>query len=560
MVQLLIRELAVVDRSPAEGDLAQWFRQRFGEEPTYSRLVERLGLTAAERQALIRRLLDDDGAHPRQPSPAHRSLARLVRGGWVRVIVTTNFDRLIEEALVAEGVYPTVLPTPESVAGALPLVHAGPVVLKLHGDQSDPTILNTDVELETYEPAVDRLLDQVFDEYGLIVCGWSAESDTALRRAIERSPTRRFTTFWSAFGDTNEPTENLIRLREAEVIAGLDADRFFGDLADSCEALASVTGPSALSVAASVALAKRELSGTETAISLHDRLRHEVERVRDLDILRPDARRSGDDQIAVVAEFAREAELLVALTATVAYWGTPQTDVWWTGELARLARPAQAGGTMAVLDRPRLPALAMATAAGVAAVASGRYDLLGELFGLELVPHGVRGDRAPAVLAVTPDVLHAGNPTSILYQLLRPAFADHLALGRDGFVQAWERWQYLIYLASLDVRIGGILVRPTSDGIRVDGFRNKPLPQDWILDDLERREDRHPLLDAGFFSGLADTMREAIITIGSNLAEAAQRADDAMVIRSDTTSGALPSGLHYPGSYSSDPDEVFGGN
>ena len=45
---------------------------------------------------------------------------------------------------------------------------------------------------------MNRLLDQVFDEYGLIVCGGSADWDKA-RAAIERCPNRRDTTYWSAF-------------------------------------------------------------------------------------------------------------------------------------------------------------------------------------------------------------------------------------------------------------------------------------------------------------------------------------------------------------------------
>ena len=55
--------------------------------------------------------------------------------------------------------------------------------------------------LAEYDEPMNRLLDQVFDEYGLIVCGWSADWDTALRAAIERSPNRRYTTFWSAYGE-----------------------------------------------------------------------------------------------------------------------------------------------------------------------------------------------------------------------------------------------------------------------------------------------------------------------------------------------------------------------
>jgi hypothetical protein len=47
---------------------------------------------------------------------------------------------------------------------------------------------NTGEELSSYEDGIEHLLNQVFDEYGLIVCGWSGEWDIALRRALERFP------------------------------------------------------------------------------------------------------------------------------------------------------------------------------------------------------------------------------------------------------------------------------------------------------------------------------------------------------------------------------------
>jgi type I restriction enzyme R subunit len=43
----------------------------------------------------------------------------LVAGGYVRVIVTTNFDRLIERAIEDAGVTPAVISTPDATEGAL---------------------------------------------------------------------------------------------------------------------------------------------------------------------------------------------------------------------------------------------------------------------------------------------------------------------------------------------------------------------------------------------------------------------------------------------------------
>ena len=86
----------------------------------------------------------------------------------------------------------------------LPLIHTQCCVLKLHGDYLDPRIRNTRSELEAYPEEFDQLLDRIFDEFGLIVCGWSATWDNALRNAIERCPSRRFATYWAVRGEPSD--------------------------------------------------------------------------------------------------------------------------------------------------------------------------------------------------------------------------------------------------------------------------------------------------------------------------------------------------------------------
>ena len=111
-----------------------------------------------------------------------------MRRGYIRVIVTTNFDRLTENALRELGVEPTVVASVDVLSGAEPMAHSACYVLKLHGDYKDARILNTDAELHTYPSEYNRQLDRMFDEYGLIVCGWSGEWDHALRAAFLRAP------------------------------------------------------------------------------------------------------------------------------------------------------------------------------------------------------------------------------------------------------------------------------------------------------------------------------------------------------------------------------------
>jgi hypothetical protein len=77
---------------------------------------------------------------------------------------------------------------------------------------------------------MDSLLDRVFEDYGLVVCGWSADWDVALRAAIERAVDPRFPLYWAARGAPSEKAKALIEHRSGVVIRIDGADEFFEDL------------------------------------------------------------------------------------------------------------------------------------------------------------------------------------------------------------------------------------------------------------------------------------------------------------------------------------------
>jgi hypothetical protein len=177
----LIRRVAHLQGVSAEcePEPAKWYQDQFGAEPSYGGLLEQLAGTQAERQRLLRSYFEPDEADletgRKVPTDAHRAIAELVRKAYFKVILTTNFDHLLEQALEGIGVVPVVLATPDAIRGRTPLAHSGCTVVKLHGDYLDARILNTESELARYDAAVNELLDEVIADYGLIVCGWSED-------------------------------------------------------------------------------------------------------------------------------------------------------------------------------------------------------------------------------------------------------------------------------------------------------------------------------------------------------------------------------------------------
>lgn len=180
----LVRRVAALEGVTDEPDWAAWFRRAHQSEPGYSDLLDQLAATPDERRAILHSYIEPTPeeleAGKKVPTKAHRAIARLVQAGYVRVILTTNFDRLMESALRDLGIEPTVIASEDALKGAVPFIHSRCYVVKMHGDYLDTRILNTEVELSKYTKAMNTLLDRIIDEHGLIVSGWSGDWDPAL--------------------------------------------------------------------------------------------------------------------------------------------------------------------------------------------------------------------------------------------------------------------------------------------------------------------------------------------------------------------------------------------
>jgi len=255
----------------------------FEKEADYSDLLHALTVSPAERVQLLRPFFEpteeEQEQRLKQPTEAHRAIADLVAKGYVRVLVTPNFDRLLETSLAQAGVQPTVITSADDVKGALPLTHSPCTVVKVHGDYLDARLRNTRNELEKYDEALDKLLDEILDNYGLVVCGWSGDWDTALRNAITRAPNRRFGMYWAARGGLSENAKTLVARRGATVMKIEGADHFFKGLRDSVEALDQFSQQDPRSPAVAVARVKRYLSNDQYRIALHDFIFDQTEQV-----------------------------------------------------------------------------------------------------------------------------------------------------------------------------------------------------------------------------------------------------------------------------------------
>ncbi len=396
----LVRRVATAQGVEEQSDWAKWYREKTGQEPNYSALLEEIASSPDERRAILHRYIEPDEQDREEgrkiPTKAHHAIAQLVRSGHVRVIVTTNFDRLMENALREQGVEPTVVSSADVLAGAEPLTHSRCYLLKLHGDYKDARILNTDQELSAYPESYDKLLDRIFDEHGLIICGWSGEWDHALRAAFLRAPNRRYPVYWAARRTLGTGASELATHRSAKTIPISGADEFFQTLQQRVETLEQSQRQNPLSVELLVNSAKRYLAKPEHRIQLDELLSQETERLMaqlDGGQFAPHGQWNQDEFRLRVRRYEALAEPLTRIAGVLGRWGdgSELTTILDIIRGVYLQAEKIGNGLMVWLGLRSYPAVLIFTAYGVGLTRSQRWQTLHEL----LVAPWPREDRDP---------------------------------------------------------------------------------------------------------------------------------------------------------------------
>jgi len=464
----LIDKLAHMLGEQPDPDPVQWYRVKFGEEPDYSKLLDAVAKSREERQQLLATYFEPTAEEREEglklPTDAHRAIATLVARGYVRVIVTTNFDRLIERAIEDAGVTPAVISTPDAVEGALPLVHQRCCVIKVHGDYLDTRIKNTPVELASYDDRVNHLLDRIFDEFGCVVCGWSAQWDDALCTAIERCRNRRFTTYWAVRGTVGDRADRLVKARAGMRIPIKDADIFFTELSEKVISLEEMQQPHPLSVTAAAATVKRLLANDAHLIRLHDLVQEETERAfASLQPVFGALVSNGNAKEKVqktLSEFRARMEVLRVIGMYGAFWGKSQHKHLFPAIIQRLATDPAAGESGVHLKESvrAIPSIIMLYTMGLAACASNNLEMLVSLLVNPILER--LGKVQPYLMAVDWEEVqqwfkllpeHERNhfPASEWLfaecrEILRPAIPDDQAY--DRLFDRFEAIRSLVYL------------------------------------------------------------------------------------------------------------------
>lgn len=464
----LIRRTAAA-QSEETGDAPdRWYADKYGKEAGYSDLLDSLCRTGIERQQLLKGYFEPDADEREQglkvPTPAHHAVAELMEAGLVRVIVTTNFDRLLEQALEQRGIVPVVVGSSDQAIGMIPLTHQKHCIIKIHGDYLDTRILNTENELAAYDPAMATLVDRVFDEFGLVVCGWSATWDHALRTSIERATNRRYACFWTTTGELSGEASAVITSRRADVVRIKSADSFFENLLDHVRGLEEFDRPHPLSVQAAVGAAKRYLANAEQRIRLHDLYRDAVAEAKAV-WTGPAFPPHGDSPTAEtisarIKAYDAAGATLVALNATIGIWSRGEQDDLLVDAIGEIGREQFINGSQYTVWgnlRP-YPGTLMLYAAGMASLIARRPALLSRLLSVRTSIIGntdaaavsnliaLRLAEAEHVAPLFGGKKHRVPMSDWLHDTLRETFRPFIAEDED-YDLLFDTFEYLFSLA-----------------------------------------------------------------------------------------------------------------
>jgi hypothetical protein len=209
--------------------LQQYFDSRVGfpkrdSDDEYAHYFEAAIPNEADRRRYI-----DNALAGAAPSYGHIALAALMKLDKTRMVWTTNFDSLVEDAaaVVYGSTGKLTVATPDSPQLATDAIQEEryPVLIKLHGDFRSRRLKNTSEELRAQDAELRQNLVKACKRFGLAVVGYSGRDHSvmnALEEVADSGEGFPFGLFW--FRRPDSPClERVVQLIERAVKAGTEA-------------------------------------------------------------------------------------------------------------------------------------------------------------------------------------------------------------------------------------------------------------------------------------------------------------------------------------------------
>jgi len=397
----LIRQIAGKGIKSGQNPL-DWYKETHdGRAPTFTQIIEEVAKSDNDREAILRHYFEPDDGQGKplefEPTSAHKTIARLVRDGIISMIITTNFDPLIEDAVKQETGKTPVVITHESDLRLMEVAGDQCRIVMVNGRYPTTFLRITPEDLITYDENISDYLNRIFSEYGLVICGWSGKHDTGLVKILTSERTRRFAIFWCTRESPETIPEEIRSKLNLSTIGIISANEFFESLESRIDIFRRHDRITPLSAESAIKKAKDAFRDPRPEMVLSDLLHDETDRII-LEVNRSDFVPQGpiDGKTCFknrLEEVERISAPLVAMVATISYYDNGTYSDLITETIDRLinlqaVEPSflhdgqRISGTYGTklneyLSKLRLyPALLVIYASGITAVHKGNFNSL----------------------------------------------------------------------------------------------------------------------------------------------------------------------------------------
>jgi hypothetical protein len=505
----IINQIALLKKNKCDPSPEEWYIKVFEEEPDYSNLLEKLTVTQEERLNLLRPYFEADEDNEeglKRPTKAHKFIAQLVKKGYIKLIITTNFDRLIENALKEIGIEPVVISNPNHIENTIPLIHSKITLIKINGDYLDTSFLNIKSELIKYDPRLEKLLIFIFENFGLITCGWSAKWDLALVTILKSANKFRFSNYFTFLNNAENELVELSNIRLGKTIEIQDADSFFSELSENVDALESNLTYNPLTPKIALARLKKYIVRDEFIISLNDLIQSQTENVFER-LNSTSFPHPNNEEIKKKIDFyLSQIDPLCSLLMHGVYWGKELHDELWIKTLTRIATPKEKSNNYTIWQEIEyLPALIIVYVLGLTCVLKNKYGLLLKISKIDIINQ--RGEEKLLKLANSWQVIdkrilqqvlgnnHHVPMSELLFYALRKHFENYI-LNDKEYENLFDNFEYLMALIYTK-KISSGWAPVGRFGYRIQDLRSNIIPKK--LEEIKNKKNTSELITTGLF-------------------------------------------------------------
>lgn len=462
----LIQKLAELKKEKCIPSPEEWFKLKYDEEPNYSNILAKLVKSPSERVNFLKPYFEPTEDEIEQglklPTKSHKHIASLVKKGYIKVVITTNFDRLLEKALQAENIEPIIIRHPNDIDGAMPLVHSDFVLVKINGDYLDTRFLNTEEELSVYDRKIQEYILRIINEFGIISCGWSAKWDIGLHNVIRQSENFRFSSYWTHLGKCESELKEIAKIRKGQTVKIKDSDSFFGELLDKILALENINDNHPLTPDIAVARLKRYIVKDEYKILLHDLFQNQLNeimskiRTKDDPSLYPD----NANLFPVISHYINCFEEFIPLIVEGVFWSKKEHYYLFVEILKKISSPKSPPGRSyeATVSLQYFPSLLALYTIGISALKEQNYVLLNMCFNLKIDESDYEyADKIFLIEKVHPCIVESRLMNSIISMNLKTPISTFLcqtlkkyftkgSLSEKEFEEIFDVFEYFLSL------------------------------------------------------------------------------------------------------------------